>query len=91
MTWAHESFPAGIARNYEQQRIASTRSSTLPSASEHEARMNEAKAERLAILRQNVDMEQTLRSCKEDLIRLQREMDEEEGEAVQAAELNSEV
>jgi hypothetical protein len=53
--------------------------------------MNEAKAERLAILRQNVDMEQTLRSCKEDLIRLQREMDEEEGEAVQAAELNSEV
>lgn len=82
---------ADLSRVYEQQKSASTRSNALPSASEHEARMLTAQADRLAILKQNVDLEQTLYRCQGELERLQQELKDEEGDAVEVTELNSEV
>lgn len=50
-----------------------------------------AQADRLAILKQNVDLEQSLYRCQGELERLQQELKDEEGDAVEDTELNSEV
>lgn len=63
----------------------------MTSAAEHEAAMAAAQSALLASLKTNKQMEQSLYRYQADLARLQQENRDEEEEAVEVAELNSEV
>lgn len=80
-----------LSRKYEQQRASATRAPGLPSAAEHEARMQQATADRIKRGKQNNELEQTLYRHQAELERLQQELKEEEADAFEISELNSEV
>ncbi|BGP13784.1 hypothetical protein JCM10213_006384 [Rhodosporidiobolus nylandii] len=80
-----------ISRDYQQAQIASQRSSAVPSANAHEAKMASLRQSRITGIKTNTELETQVLRLQGDLERLQQELKDEEAEAVDAGELNSEV
>ncbi|GAA5848314.1 hypothetical protein JCM8547_004476 [Rhodosporidiobolus lusitaniae] len=80
-----------ISRDYQQALLASQRSSSVPSAAAHEAKLAQLRQSRMSGIKSNNELETKLLKLQGDLEKLQQELKEEEGEAVDAGELSSEV
>ncbi|GAA5885245.1 hypothetical protein JCM6882_009535 [Rhodosporidiobolus microsporus] len=80
-----------ISRDYHQAQLASQRSSAVPSAGAHEAKLASLRQSRIAGIKTNNELETQVLRLQGELERLQQELKEEEAEAVDAGELSSEV
>ncbi|GAA5863806.1 hypothetical protein JCM1840_005773 [Sporobolomyces johnsonii] len=80
-----------LSREYEHARLSSARSATHPSAAEHEAKLGAMLQARVTGMKANSELEQQVYRLQGELERLQQELKDEEADAVEVAELNSEV
>ncbi|GAA6062464.1 hypothetical protein JCM10212_005367 [Sporobolomyces blumeae] len=80
-----------IALDYKQAMASSQRSSTVPSATEHQRQLETMFQATVSGMKANSELDQHVMELQGELQRLQDELKAEEADAIEVAELNSEV
>jgi len=81
----------GIALDYKSALTSSTRSSTVPSATEHQRVLENMFQSTVTTMKHNSELDQQVMELQGELGRLVEELKEEESDQIEVNGLNSEV